>query len=125
MSDEQAINGERPEESLDGHECDYARVETVRSLAGLIAVLAGDAAIALAVVLSFGHLDKSQGMSVLTAGLTSITAITTAYFGIKAASNTADRAIRKKRHKHGGKRHTNSAGRHTHHAEGPTTPPSA
>ncbi|MEH0400746.1 hypothetical protein ACFY7V_34385 [[Kitasatospora] papulosa] len=111
MSDEPVFNDECPAADLDGHEYDYTRVETVRSLAGLIAVLAGDAAIALAVVLSFGHLDANQGMSVLTAGFTSITAITTAYFGIKAASNTADRAIRRKRHKGRGRRHGKSAAR--------------
>ncbi|MFN1189966.1 hypothetical protein ACK03K_16845 [[Kitasatospora] papulosa] len=41
MSDEQVFNDECPAADLDGYEYDYTRVETVRSLAGLIAVLAG------------------------------------------------------------------------------------
>ncbi|GAA1428434.1 hypothetical protein GCM10009601_41640 [Streptomyces thermospinosisporus] len=74
------------------------RTEQVRSLAGLFAVMASDGAIAAAAALGIAHTpDNGQHVALLTSAFTGITAITTAYFGIKAVSNTADSAIHKKR----------------------------
>ena len=74
-----------------------ARVEQVRALAGLMAVMAGDVAIAVAaivVVIRFaGSGTSSQALpqivAILSGAFTAIGTMTTAYFGIKAMSNTA------------------------------------
>ena len=74
-----------------------ARVEQVRALAGLIAVMAGDAAIAAAAIVGIIHFAASgtssqvlpQIVAILSGAFTAIGTMTTAYFGIKAMSNTA------------------------------------
>jgi hypothetical protein len=74
-----------------------ARVEQVRALAGLMAVMAGDVAIAVAaivVIIRFaGSGTSSQALpqivAILSGAFTAIGTMTTAYFGIKAMSNTA------------------------------------
>jgi hypothetical protein len=73
------------------------RVEQVRAWAGLIAVVAGDTAIALAAILAIAHFAASgtpsqtlpQIVAILSGAFTAIGTMTTAYFGIKAMSNTA------------------------------------
>ena len=71
-------------------------VEKVRAWAGLIAVVAGDLAIALAAILGITHFTSSgssqavpQIVAILSGAFTAISTMTTAYFGIKAISNTA------------------------------------
>jgi hypothetical protein len=73
------------------------RIEQVRAWAGLIAVVAGDTAIALAAILAIAHFAASgtpsqvlpQVVAILSSAFTAIGTMTTAYFGIKAMSNTA------------------------------------
>jgi hypothetical protein len=74
-----------------------SRVEQVRAWAGLIAVVAGDTAIAVAAILAIIHFTASgtpsqivpQVVAILSGAFTAIGTMTTAYFGIKAMSNTA------------------------------------
>jgi len=71
-------------------------VERVRA-AGLAAVVAGDAAIAIAAIVGIIHFAGSgsssqalpQVVAILSGAFTAIGTMTTAYFGIKAMSNTA------------------------------------
>lgn len=73
------------------------RVERVRAWAGLAAVVAGDAAIAIAAIVGIIHFAGSgsstqalpQVVAILSGAFTAIGTMTTAYFGIKAISNTA------------------------------------
>lgn len=70
------------------------RVEQVRAWAGLIAVVAGDTAIAIAAILGITHFaatgnSAAQIVAILSGAFTAIGTMTTAYFGIKAMSNTA------------------------------------
>ena len=72
-------------------------VERVRAWAGLAAVVAGDAAIAIAAIVGIIHFAGSgssnqalpQVVAILSGAFTAIGTMTTAYFGIKAISNTA------------------------------------
>lgn len=73
-------------------------VEKVRAWAGLFAVVAGDLAIAVAAILGITHFTASgtsgsqavpQIVAILSGAFTAISTMTTAYFGIKAMSNTA------------------------------------
>jgi hypothetical protein len=74
-----------------------SRVEKVRAWAGLIAVVAGDTAIAIAAIVGIIHFASSgtssqvlpQIVAILSSAFTAIGTMTTAYFGIKAMSNTA------------------------------------
>lgn len=80
-----------------------ASVQIVRSWTGLLAVILGDAAI-FAVALTAMLLIKKDTqastaiVSVLTAAFTTIGTMTTAYFGIKASSNTAQDNINLRSH---------------------------
>ena len=82
-----------------------ASVEKVRAWAGLIAVVAGDAAIAIAAILGITHFTASgtpssqvlpQIVAILSGAFTAIGTMTTAYFGIKAMSNTAKNLAKSK-----------------------------
>ena len=81
-----------------------AGVEKVRAWAGLIAVVAGDTAIALAAILGITHFAASgtssqvlpQIVAILSGAFTAIGTMTTAYFGIKAMSNTAKNLAKSK-----------------------------
>jgi hypothetical protein len=75
-----------------------AEIQKVRSWAGLAVVAAGDVAIVVASV--FGILHVSGGdknatsvVAILSSGFTAVGTMTTAYFGIRAASNTAQSSI--------------------------------
>jgi hypothetical protein len=74
-----------------------ARVDRTRSLSGLGAVVAGDIAIVMAAILGIIYISRASGTSsnapqivaILSGGFTAIGTMTTAYFGIKSISNTA------------------------------------
>ena len=74
-----------------------SRVEKVRAWAGLMAVVAGDTAIAIAAIVGIIHFSSGgansqvlpQVVAILSSAFTAIGTMTTAYFGIKAMSNTA------------------------------------
>lgn len=74
-----------------------SRVEKVRAWAGLMAVVAGDTAIAVAAIVGIIHFAASgtssqtlsQIVAILSCAFTAVGTMTTAYFGIKAMSNTA------------------------------------
>jgi hypothetical protein len=65
---------------------------------GLLAVVAGDVAIALAAILGIVYVARGSGTSspsaqiaaILSSAFTAIGTMTTAYFGIKSMSNTAN-----------------------------------
>ncbi|GAA2919379.1 hypothetical protein GCM10011428_39570 [Streptomyces violaceus] len=69
-------------------------IELVRSKTGFLAVVAGDlVVIGVAVLGAYKASDANQIVAVLTSSATAVTAITTSFFGIRAASNTAQKAI--------------------------------
>jgi len=73
---------------------DFKKVQTTRAWTGLAVVLIGDVGVALAAILIAWHLnDGPQAVAILTSAFTAITAISTAYFGIRAATNTAQSAV--------------------------------
>ena len=67
------------------------QLEKARARYGLLAVVISNLAIAGVAVVGVGQLhgDKSVIIGVLTAAITPVSNITTAYQGIKARSNTA------------------------------------
>lgn len=73
-------------------------VEKTRAVTGLIAVVAGDVAIAIAAILGIIYVTRISGASstssqivaILSGGFTAIGTMTTAYFGIKSMANTAN-----------------------------------
>lgn len=69
-------------------------IERTRSITGLLAVVTGDVAIAVAAIIALYEVTTNKAsssavVSILTSAFTAIGTMTTAYFGIKAASNTA------------------------------------
>ncbi len=69
-------------------------VQLARSRAGVIVVVAGDVVIALAAFIGIskftsGGAANTSMVAILTSGFTAISTMTTAYFGIKTMSNTA------------------------------------
>jgi len=78
-------------------------VEHTLAWTGVLVVLVGDCAIAGAAIwgavkIGASDADISIIVSLLSGAFTAITAITTAYFGIRAATTTAQKAMR---HNHG------------------------
>lgn len=74
---------------------DIKKVQTTRAWTGLIVVLVGDIGIALAAILVAIHrgTGSNAAVAILTSAFTAITAISSAYFGIRAAANTAQSAV--------------------------------
>ncbi|NUK38367.1 hypothetical protein HRW16_30280 [Streptomyces lunaelactis] len=73
---------------------DIKKVQTTRAWAGLFVVFFGDVGIALAAILVAIHLGTgAESVAILTSAFTAITAITTAFFGIRAATNAAQSAV--------------------------------
>jgi hypothetical protein len=75
-----------------------ASTEKTRSWTGLIAVVIGDVAILAMAIAGVGIIRESTGTSssivaILTSAFTAIGTLTTAYFGIRAAANTAQTSI--------------------------------
>src|SRR4051812_17079899 len=73
-----------------------ASMQKTRSWTGLLVVIGGDVTIALAAI--FGIALMSDGSSdalvaILTSAFTAISSMTSAYFGIRAASNTAQSSV--------------------------------
>jgi hypothetical protein len=72
-----------------------AGVEQTRAVTGLLAVIAGDVAIAIAAILGIIYVSRgssaasTQIAAILSGGFTAIGTMTTAYFGIKSIANTA------------------------------------
>jgi hypothetical protein len=69
-------------------------VQLARSRAGVVVIVAGDVVIALAAFIGISKFSagSSAGVSmvaILTTAFTAISTMTTAYFGIKTVSNTA------------------------------------
>lgn len=75
---------------------DQELTEQLRSLGGAIVVITADAAVMIAAIVAATHVGttSSNGISIMTGAFTAVTAVTTAYLGIKAASNTAQAVIR-------------------------------
>lgn|SRR5512147_2977719 len=76
-------------------------VQRTRAITGMLVVVMGDAVIAVAAIFGLLVLDSSQessqAVAILTSAFTAIGSITTAYFGIRAATNTAQSSITARR----------------------------
>jgi hypothetical protein len=73
-------------------------VQRTRAWTGLLVVLLGDVAVATSAIwgiVEVGDTANGQLVAILTSGFTAITAMTTAYFGIRAATNAAQAAVNK------------------------------
>jgi arginine exporter protein ArgO len=69
-------------------------VQRTRALTGLFVVVMGDLTIVAAAIIGLVVLGAdSQAVAILTSAFTAISSITTAYFGIRAATNTAQSSI--------------------------------
>ena len=66
--------------------------ERVRSLSGAAAVICGDIAITVAAVIGAGHASSAEAVGILSGAFTAMSTMTTAYFGIKGISNTAQKS---------------------------------
>src|SRR5438552_1446292 len=71
--------------------------EKVRSITGLLAVLISVGAISISAIVGIHESRNSNFAPLLTSAFTAVTAVTTAYFGIKAVTNTAAAAMSGKR----------------------------
>ena len=76
-------------------------VDKTRAWTGLYVVVGGDIAIAVAVIFALSKFVGSAGSSnsavlasIMTSAFAAISTMTTAYFGIRASSNTAQRSIK-------------------------------
>lgn len=76
-------------------------VDRTRAWTGLYVVIGGDVAIAVAVAIALikfagtaGNASTAVLASVLSSAFAAIATMTTAYFGIRASSNTAQRSIK-------------------------------
>jgi|SRR5215469_3345177 len=70
-------------------------VERTRAVTGLVAVIVADVAVAIAAILGIVYASRGTGetaqiAAILSSGFTAIGTTTTAYFGIKSISNTAN-----------------------------------
>jgi hypothetical protein len=73
-----------------------AQVQRTRAWTGLIVVIGGDVAIAVAAILGIALMSKAGSeplVAILTSAFTAISSMTSAYFGIRAASNTAQSSV--------------------------------
>lgn len=75
-----------------------ATVQRTRAWTGLYVVIAGDVAIAVAAIIAVYEISSDATsttaiVSVLTSAFTAISTMTTAYFGIRAATNTAQTSL--------------------------------
>ena len=75
-----------------------AGVQRIRAWTGLYVVIGGDVVIAVAAIFAvykIGSDATSSGaiVSVLTSAFTAVSTMTTAYFGIRAATNTAQTSL--------------------------------
>jgi arginine exporter protein ArgO len=86
----------------DAHEsptgADDTKVQVTRAWMGLLVVMIGDVAIAIAAVVGLSLVpdasrDTATSVSILSSAFTAIATMTTAYFGIRAASNTAQSSM--------------------------------
>src|SRR4029450_7108490 len=98
-------------------------VQRTRAFTGLWVVVGGDVAIAAAavygVIKSGSGQNATQIVAILTSAFTAIGTMTTAYFGIRAASNTAQAAVSGS---YGGPTTPATGGPTTPATGGPTTP---
>jgi hypothetical protein len=73
-----------------------ASLQKLRSWTGLLVVIGGDVTIAVAAIVGV-RLASGKGsealVAILTSAFTAISSMTSAYFGIRAASNTAQSSV--------------------------------
>jgi arginine exporter protein ArgO len=75
-------------------------VQKVRAWTGLLVVAVGDIAIVIAAIVGIAHVSNDSAntssiVAILSSGFTAVGTMTTAYFGIRAASNTAQSSMKK------------------------------
>jgi uncharacterized membrane protein len=70
-------------------------VEVNRSKTGLLALVAGDVVIIGLAVMAAYKVTGAAQPAIISAAFSAVTALTAAFFGIRAASNTAAKAIEK------------------------------
>ncbi|MFI5972889.1 hypothetical protein [Streptomyces sp. NPDC051452] len=68
-------------------------LQTTRAWAGFLVILLGDVTITVAAIWGVTSADKTQAVAILTSAFTAVSAMTTAYFGIRAATNTAQSSM--------------------------------
>jgi hypothetical protein len=74
---------------------DDVRVQKIRAWTGALVVAVGDAAIAASAVWGILQVEEAESsvvVGILSSAFTAIAAITTAYFGIRAATDAAQSA---------------------------------
>jgi hypothetical protein len=100
---DQPIAPGRPQESTPTPSTGISEeaVDKTRAWTGLFVVVGGDVAIAVAVVFALSKFAGTTGnaatavlASILSSAFAAIGTMTTAYFGIRASSNTAQRSIK-------------------------------
>jgi hypothetical protein len=102
MTDPTALPGEPAEKApAPAPAISEEAVDKTRAWTGLCVVVAGDVAIAVAAVVALikfagtnGNASTAVLASILSSAFAAIGTMTTAYFGIRASSNTAQRSIR-------------------------------
>jgi hypothetical protein len=75
---------------------DDRAVQRTRAWTGLLVVVGGDVAIAIAAILGIALLTNATAealVAILTSAFTAISSMTSAYFGIRAAANAAQGAV--------------------------------
>jgi hypothetical protein len=80
---------------------DEAKVQRTRAWTGLWVVAVGDVVIAVAAIVGIAHVsgqaaDSTSIAAILSSAFTAVGTMTTAYFGIRAATNAAQSAVKSK-----------------------------
>ncbi|MGK5741462.1 hypothetical protein [Micromonospora sp. URMC 103] len=92
IGSDQPMEGQRLEPTPSSND-----VQKSRAIAGLLAVAIGDATIIAAAIVGLIVMDsasaEAQSVAILTSAFAAIGTMTTAYFGIRAATNTAQSSI--------------------------------
>lgn len=88
-----------PDTELTARQVSENSVQKTRAWTGLLVVAVGDVAIVIAAVFGIVKVAGSTThatsvVAILSSGFTAVGTMTTAYFGIRAASNTAQSSIR-------------------------------
>ncbi|WP_432052317.1 hypothetical protein [Streptomyces xiamenensis] len=95
--------------------------DNCRTITGVTAVIVGDVVIGAVALIAVFHADGQAQAAFLASAFTAITGITTAYFGIKAVSNTAQKGLEhaggRRRRKRPRKKHPCPPGEGTGHED--------
>jgi hypothetical protein len=95
-----AAGGSADHKETEADKANEAAVQRTRAWAGLLVVAVGDVAIVVAAIVGIVQVsgdaaDTTSIAAILSSAFTAIGTMTTAYFGIRAATNTAQSAVKK------------------------------